>query len=415
MSTDVWDEVASIEDKIPRDRWQRPLIKPAAGGKPVAYTRVTTFAGSIEDMFGLGQWQQRMVALGLATRPDLVLSVAAHADDKNELNRIVDSAREAAAASAAATTGTALHRLAERYDRGQITLAEVPESNRADLAAYAAAMAPLRIHGIEQFVVVDEIQVAGTFDRIVEYGGQRYVADIKTGSIEYGSGKMAVQLALYAHGWLYEPKRNSRGSTGVSTTAGIIIHLPAGTGRCDLYWIDLRAGWEAAELCDKVRAWRKRKGLLAAATFGAAEPIPSPTLSRLEVAMLAKVGCPDCAVGRPDDPADAHPAADCPNPYLLCQTCDAGGHTCPGCGGSVPHGTNACDTCTALTVVGETFDTAELTLSQQIAEAADAAALEALWAAHRDEWTAEHTRLATARKTHLHQRVLKDAVAAATA
>lgn len=268
---EIWDDITSTEDSIPRDRWQRPMVKPAAGGKPAAYTRVTTFAGSVEDMFGLGQWQQRMVAIGLSKRPDLMLSVAAHAEDKDELNAIIDQAREAAAASAAATTGTALHKLAERYDRGQLTLDQVPESNRADLTAYAEATVPLNIHGIEQFVVIDEIKVAGTFDRIVEYGGQRYVADIKTGSIEYGVGKMAVQLALYSRGWLYEPKRNSRGSTGVSQSAGIIIHLPAGQGRCDLYWIDLRAGWEAAELCDKVRAWRKRKGLLAAATFATAE------------------------------------------------------------------------------------------------------------------------------------------------
>jgi PD-(D/E)XK nuclease superfamily len=269
--SDTWDDIPTTEEKVPRDRWGRPMILPVSGGKPKAYTRATTFAGSVEDMYGLGMWQQRMVALGLSKRADLLLSVSAHAEDKDELNRIVDSAREAAAASAAATTGTALHKLTERYDRGQITLDDVPASNRADLTAYAEATVPLTIHGIEQFVVLDEIEVAGTFDRIVEYGGQRYVADIKTGSIDYGVGKMAVQLALYSRGLLYEPGKRTRGSTGVSQTAGVIIHLPAGQGRCDLYWIDLRAGWEAAQLCDRVRAWRKRKGLLAAAAFAQSE------------------------------------------------------------------------------------------------------------------------------------------------
>jgi PD-(D/E)XK nuclease superfamily len=268
-----WDEFDTTESKVPRDRWGRPMIVRARGGKPVAYTRATTFAGSVEDMFGLGQWQQRMVAIGLSMRKDLLLSVAAHADDKEELNRVVDQAREAAAASAAATTGTALHKLAERYDRGEMAIEQMPESNRDDMQAYAVATAPLSMLGIEQFVVVDDLQVAGTFDRVVSYGGQRYVADIKTGSITYGVGKMSIQLALYSRGLLYDPAGGTRARTDVSQTAGMIIHLPAGQGQCDLYWIDLRAGWEAAQLCDTVRTWRKRKGLLAPASFPASAAV----------------------------------------------------------------------------------------------------------------------------------------------
>jgi len=301
-----WDEFDTAESKVPRDRFGRPMIVRARGGKPVAYTRATTFAGSVEDMFGLGQWQQRMVAIGLSMRKDLLLSVAAHTDDKDELNRVVDQAREAAAASAAATTGTALHKLAERYDRGQMTLEEMPESNRDDMQAYAVATAPLTMLGIEQFVVVDDLQVAGTFDRIVSYGGQRYVADIKTGSIAYGVGKMSIQLALYSRGLLYDVADAGRSATNVSQTAGIIIHLPAGQGQCDLYWIDLRAGWEAAQLCDTVRTWRKRKGLLAPASFPAsaevvevaadAETILEEMLGATELSLEQQIGeAPDTA------------------------------------------------------------------------------------------------------------------------
>src|SRR5689334_2925212 len=64
--------------QVPRDRWQRPLVVPPKGGKPVAYTRCTTFVGCLEDTFNLSRWQQRMVALGLNDRPDLLLAVAAH-------------------------------------------------------------------------------------------------------------------------------------------------------------------------------------------------------------------------------------------------------------------------------------------------------------------------------------------------
>lgn len=349
MSDNVWDDIeASTEDKVPRDRWGRPLIVPPGakpGTKPVPYTRATTFADSVEDMYGLGRWQQRMVALGLAKRPDLLLAVSAHEDDKDKLNRLTDQAKEAAASSAAATTGTALHKLAERYNHGQISLDDVPDSNRADLAAYVAATAPLTLHGIEEFVVVDELQVGGTFDRIVEYDGKRYVADIKTGSIEYASTKMSIQLALYAHGELYTPGKGDRGSTGVSRTSGIIIHLPAGAGRCDLYWIDLRAGWEAAELCQRVRAWRKRKGLLAAASFGQAVLEPPVSETDRAVAVVEEV----------------------------------------------------------FEVINDNAEAVKLL----IADADSSQQLEQIWAAHQQHWTAEHTRLAAARKTHLHQRSLR--------
>jgi predicted RecB family endonuclease len=430
MTTDVYDEVQPTEDRVPRDRWGRPMVTPPNGGKPKAYTRVTTFAGSVEDMYGLGQWQQRMVALGLAKRPDLLLSVSAHEDDKDELNRIAEAAKEAAAASAAATTGTALHRLAERYDRGQLALDDVPESHRADLRAYIAAMHGidgLTMHGIEEFVVVDDLQVAGTFDRVVEHDGQRYVADIKTGSIEYGAGKMAIQLALYSRGRLYTPGQPDRADTGVSQTAGIIIHLPAGQGRCDLHWIDLRAGWEAVELCERVRAWRKRKGLLAAASFGPAmlarsvvdvpskadttpspaspkkratkaktpaEPAPPGILELIKASTVAKAtSCPECIdVANNEDPA----------PWCDCRS----GETCTGPCRRRAHAPEDCPILATATVA-EVFDATVVSLDEQIDKAATADELVTIWSEHQDEWTAEHTRLAAARKNHLHQRSLR--------
>lgn len=381
--TDTMDWTDLAEAAVPRDRWGRPLITPPGGGKPKAYTRVTTFAGSVEDMYGLGQWQQRMVALGLAKRSDLLLSVSAHAEDKDELNKIVDSAREAAAASAAATTGTALHKLAERYDRGQLALTDMPESNIADMRAYAATMRAFTIHGIEEFVVVDDIQCAGTFDRIVEYDGQRYVADIKTGSIEYGVGKMAVQLALYARGQLYVPGETERRDTDVSRAAGIIVHLPAGQGRCDLYWIDLRAGWEAAELCEKVRSWRKRKGLLAAAKFGVEVLAPESKSAPRQASAIM-----DSILG--SKPVEDHPPqCDCGRPECVALSLTAEAD--------------------AIEVLNQTFTTTEVPLSQLIREAPDAAALEALWAENREAWTPEHTRLASDRKKHFHHQILRDA------
>ncbi|MGK3946754.1 hypothetical protein ABK046_51375, partial [Streptomyces caeruleatus] len=73
------DPFAELGPQLERDRYGRPLVVPADGGKKVAYTRCTTFVGAAEDTFPLSQWQQRQVAVGLSKRPDLV-SLAASAE-----------------------------------------------------------------------------------------------------------------------------------------------------------------------------------------------------------------------------------------------------------------------------------------------------------------------------------------------
>lgn len=41
------------------------------------------------------------------------------------------------------------------------------------------------------------------------------------------------------------------------------MHLPVGEARCDLYMVDIAAGWDMASICGTVRDWRKRKNLAA--------------------------------------------------------------------------------------------------------------------------------------------------------
>lgn len=243
---------------IPRDHLQRPLVVPPAGGKAVAYTRCTTYVGCIEDTFNLSKWQMRMTALGLASRPDLLLSVQAHRDDKRELDRICDAAKEAAAANAAATTGTALHALTELIDRGE-DLPVLPPETVADLEAYRAATADLKAVHIEQFCVQDTLKIGGTPDRVVEYQGKRYIADLKTGSIEYGPLKIAMQLAVYARSQTYDIASHKRSPHGADLQRALIIHLPAGQATCTLYWVDVEAGWNAVLVARDVRDQRARK------------------------------------------------------------------------------------------------------------------------------------------------------------
>lgn len=247
---------------IDRDRYGRPLVAPLDGGKPIAYQRTTTFVDSLDDKFGIEKWKRRMVILGLIERPDLALSAHAHKDDKKQLDRIAEESMEAAKAHGAATIGTAIHSITEQVDRGQ-DVGAVPADYASDIAAYKQATAVLKMLHIETFVVLDDLKVAGTFDRVVEYDGKRYVADLKTGQIDLGAGKIAMQLAVYSRGLLYDPGTKTRTPLDVDQDRAIVIHLPAGTGTCSLHWADINQGWADVAIAQQVKEHRARKGWLA--------------------------------------------------------------------------------------------------------------------------------------------------------
>lgn len=256
-----------------RDRYGRPLIIPPGGGKPEAYSRCTTYVGVLEDTYNLSKWQQRQVAAGLAQRQDLQLRAASlglQPDDLDERKRwrrdmddVAKQSMEAAQASKAATIGTSIHALTERIDLGK-PLGTVPAEYRPHLQAYEKATATFEPAHIEQFTVNDELKIGGTPDRVSRIDGNSrlYVMDVKTGTVEFGTQKMAMQLAVYANSLKYNIDTGERDTLGdVDTNWGIIIALSAENGNCDLHWINLEAGWEAVDLATQVREWRKTKVL----------------------------------------------------------------------------------------------------------------------------------------------------------
>ena len=263
-----------MEPEIDRDRWGRPMVVPPEGGQPTAYTRCTTYVGCLDDTFALGKWQQRMVAIGMARRPDLQVSVNAHADNSKRLDELCENALEAAAANAAATTGTALHSLTEQIDRGS-KLSSMPPATQADLDAYVTATQQLEAVHIERFCVEDELKIGGTPDRVVEFEGKRYIADLKTGSVDYAALKISMQLAVYAHSQLYDIRSHERSQLDVDQQRAIVIHLPAGGGKCRLMWADIAQGWDAVRTARDVRSWRtKGRRMLSQLDVHVDEPLP---------------------------------------------------------------------------------------------------------------------------------------------
>jgi hypothetical protein len=280
-----------LPPEIPRDRWGRPKIllpeDEATGfGQTTlkAYTRASTLGGVLEDQTGLGEWKKRVVAYGMGRRRDLVIAAASvrSLDEKNQLTSIAEQAMQAAEASAAATIGTALHALADRLDQGE-PIPDIGEDRYA-LDAYAQLRSHFTVHAIEQFVVCDELEVAGTADRVLSPTGvmvapdgtritpeDRLIDDLKTAATaDYFGIKFCVQLAVYAHGLPYQHgKGRLPWPDGIAprTDWGLIMHVPSGGSTADLYWVDLKLGWELAQLAVQVREWRRRKDLVVPAAL----------------------------------------------------------------------------------------------------------------------------------------------------
>ncbi|MER8116259.1 hypothetical protein [Streptomyces sp. NPDC094031] len=287
---------------VPRDGWDRPLVVPKQGGRPVALTRTTTFIDCIEDKSALSGWKSRMTLVGAAMRPDL-LNMVSQLDpqdpaDKRKLDRLAEQAQDISGANAKREKGTHLHTLSEYVDRGQSLPAGTSAADQLDMSAYMGATVPFTVKAVERFVVVPKLGTGGTFDRLLEYAGPgpygehvegHYIGDLKTGSVQYGALKMATQLAVYSRGEFYDhtlfpvdpadrkafvawkkrevPAEEAAAAYSplpghVSKKWGIIINLPAGSGECTLHWVDLEIGWAAARLARQIRTTRSTKGAM---------------------------------------------------------------------------------------------------------------------------------------------------------
>ena len=164
------------------------------------WQRVSTMIKKVEtDTYNLEQWKLRQVAEGLAIRDDLVLSVKAMGRldpllgwskaDKTKLNGLTRDAMNAAKQADGARKGTALHDLTERLDRGEdieSVVRGLPAGPATILRAYDFLRKAngWRTVEIERTVVCDELEVAGTFDRIELIPG--LAALLGPGTCQYG-------------------------------------------------------------------------------------------------------------------------------------------------------------------------------------------------------------------------------------
>lgn len=275
---------------VPRDRWGRPLVQPLDGqGAPKAYVRASSMAGALDDKTALGDWKARTTGRGVAMSPDLIAGFSALAnledpENKKTAKELVEQAMERAGSSHKRTLGTALHNFTERFDRGERGF-YVPEELHPVFGEYIRQTAGIQWLAIEEFGVLDDLEVAGTADRV----GMRHdwakprVMDLKTGRVDFGQMKFAVQLYIYAAMKRYNPASGQRAPwPDIDLEVGHIIHADPVTGKVEIHDVDLVKGRRAAELAREVYDLRKDKKIMVMATpFPSRYPPPAPTPDQL--------------------------------------------------------------------------------------------------------------------------------------
>lgn len=256
-----WDESG-----VPRDQWQRPVIRQDDGSQ-AGYRRISTLAKMLSDTNSLMDWAAAQALLGIADNDaalsrlrSMLLDTNPWRNNRDELKRMVAAAKAYAGAHEAAETGTTIHRWTELIDTGKAELGDVPELLRRDVVAYLEATERVETLAAELFVVNDAVKAAGTLDRLARLDGHVMVADLKTGQWD-ARYPMAVemQVATYARGVRYDFFTESRTPlhNTIDLSVGLLIHVPQGTGTAELYELDLDRGWSNVQLAMELDAARK--------------------------------------------------------------------------------------------------------------------------------------------------------------
>lgn len=268
-------------EKRPGNTVQCPTCK-TKGEVERSYTRTTSYIDVLEDKSNLMAWGERKVLIGAAMDPRFLDGVLDYDDEEKDgrdwLNARAKAAKKKAGSEVKAERGTYLHGLSELKDQGQELPDDVSFEDVLDMDAYRRTYVNFEHVEMETLVVVDELKVAGTPDRVSKWVGiteliapdgqiigadDLLITDLKTGRVDYGQLKIAMQLAIYSRGKFYSHKPEAladcrRDMGNVRQDWGIIINLPAGSGEAELLWADLTMGWDAVQTATQVRDLRNR-------------------------------------------------------------------------------------------------------------------------------------------------------------
>lgn len=266
------DTPPSLEDD--KDGYGRYLLDATGKGKE-AFTRATTIAKMLDSTNGLEIWKQRKVAKGVASSPALTARAAVTPlDDKAAWREILAAADVHSGGDEKRDLGSAFHTFHEHVaDMTDAEYAAVPHELRVTYERYRAELDRLGIEEVltEVTVANTEIGVAGKLDAVFRLAdGRLVVGDRKSGRITDYPHAACSQLAIYANAnvmimWDKNGATIRHEMPPLDKTVALVVDITIGdekTAAVHVYELNIWAGWGAALLSTKIRAWRNRRDLV---------------------------------------------------------------------------------------------------------------------------------------------------------
>ena len=295
--------------KVVYDGWGRYKLPSPSTGRPTAFTRATTVAGTLDDTYNINRWKTRetvkaLIALmhndarvqedGFDTpEGDHIetLRRLIRDEDKGGIDKLLDHITNVAGGRDAAELGEAVHAWLEAVDIRTVLPRDVPEMFQPYLTAYLELLARHGLRALPQYVERIAINergeqtIVGTLDRIYQViaTGELILGDVKTSkTLEYGYLTYAVQMAVYGYaekllkidgsGWEPMPELNSE--------FAIIMHVPSDQPeRASAVTLDLWYGGESMIL--SLEARRRRTEAKKKVPF--VHPLPIPIAESLRI------------------------------------------------------------------------------------------------------------------------------------
>jgi hypothetical protein len=299
MSIDITEFETPDKPDFPRANGA-PLV--LIDDRRIRMSRPSGFAKPLDDESALTNWRIDRAAIGVAHSKELQARyISTKQDDRKALQKLREDAIQAGRGSEAAGIGTAIHAMSERWEDPDDDF-DPPEPYRSALAAYTAEMDRLGLVSIlyECAFVNTDYNAAGTADRVWQLTrrlltprgeilepGTNVIGDLKTSkTLEYSMGAFACQEALYAQGQLYDVVNECFLPTPpINQSWGLIAWIPSNQeqGHCEMIWVDLDAGNQAAWLAALVKEYRR--------SWRQAEPVRVPEpLASVEDALAEEFG-----------------------------------------------------------------------------------------------------------------------------